>query len=151
MCIFYLPPILTQSEFPSLARAWYLISHTHLPLKETTMKLVTLLAAFGITSAAFANYEGTILLTCRNMPFSDLKVVTLIQRPNGSLVVVEQGDNGQVRRHNVESNSFDLGTVSLSGWYGYTRTLSRENGGWQLLKEDECSSDQYTVSCVESR
>lgn len=115
------------------------------------MKLMLIaLVLFSVTQA-FANYDGRILLTCRGTSFSDLKVVTLVQHENGKLTVVEQGDNGEVRRRSIESNSFDLGEISLSGWYGYTRTLLRENGGWELRKSDECRESQYSVSCVETR
>src|SRR5688500_17661174 len=106
----------------------------------------TVLAAL-LISSAFAG-PGDVLLTCAPVPFSDLEKIEIVESDlAGQIFVVETGSDKKVSYKAHAADDLIKGELSLSDWYGYTRTLIRDGGGWSITHQDECSGGITSIKC----
>ena len=122
------------------------------------MRLLSIALFFALSTVASAS-TGKVVVTCTNLPFSDLAKIEIQETDlKGQYQIVETTVDTRTKKETVRLTAV-FGTTEfeksefpeLTSWNGYTRELvryGREN--YSLTIEDECSQAVLAISCKET-
>lgn len=97
-------------------------------------------------SSVFAA-PGDVLLTCNDTSILNLKQIVITQGTQESILITETDSDNKITTSKGFLSDFENNKILLSEMFSYSRKLYKDDFGWVISLEDECTSNSYDVIC----